>query len=104
MSDHGKALVRACDELGIMLDCSHLNAAGFDDIAAISTRPLVATHSNSHALCPSPRNLTDRQLDMIAESGGMVGLNFATAFLRRHERELGRGQRPALENAGLVQC
>lgn len=82
LSDHGKALVRACDELGIMLDCSHLNAAGFDDIAAISTRPLVATHSNSHALCPSPRNLTDRQLDMIAESGGMVGLNFATAFLR----------------------
>ena len=82
LSDHGKALVRACDELGIMLDCSHLNAAGFDDIAAISTRPVVATHSNSHALCPSPRNLTDRQLDMIAESGGMVGLNFATAFLR----------------------
>ena len=65
-----------------MLDCSHLNAAGFDDIAAISSRPVVATHSNSHALCPSPRNLTDRQLDMIAESGGMVGLNFATAFLR----------------------
>ena len=82
LTDCGKALVRACDDLGIMLDCSHLNAAGFNDIAAISTRPLVATHSNSHARCPSPRNLTDRQLDMIAESGGMVGLNFATAFLR----------------------
>ena len=63
-----------------MLDCSHLNAAGFDDIAAISSRPVVATHSNSHALCPSPRNLTDRQLDMIAESGGMVGLILPRPF------------------------
>ena len=82
LTDHGKALVKACDDLGIMLDCSHLNAAGFKDIATLSSRPLVATHSNSHSLCPSPRNLTDRQLDMIAESGGMVGVNFAVGFLR----------------------
>lgn len=83
LTDTGKALVKACDDLGIMLDCSHLNAAGFRDIAALSARPLVATHSNSHELCPSPRNLTDVQLDMIADSGGMVGVNFASGFLRR---------------------
>lgn len=52
------------------------------DIAAITDAPLIATHCNAHALCPHARNLTDRQLDVIAESGGMVGVNFAAAFLR----------------------
>lgn len=78
----GRDLVRACDDLRILVDLSHLNAAGFNDVAVISTAPLVATHSNAHAITPSTRNLTDRQLAMIAERGGMVGLNFATYFLR----------------------
>ncbi|MGB8814645.1 MAG: membrane dipeptidase, partial [Paracoccaceae bacterium] len=47
-----------------------------------SDKPLVATHSNAHAVSHSTRNLTDRQLAMIKDSGGMVGLNFATVFLR----------------------
>jgi membrane dipeptidase len=68
--------------LGILVDVSHLNQRGFWDVAAITQTPLVATHSNVHALCPSPRNLTDRQLDAIAESGGVVGVNFHVAFLR----------------------
>lgn len=78
----GKGLVRACNRLGIMLDLSHLNAKGFWDLAKISDAPLVATHSNAHAICPHSRNLTDDQLAAIRSSGGMVGLNFATAFLR----------------------
>lgn len=82
LTDAGKALVRLCNELGIMIDLSHMNQAGFDDVARLSTAPLVATHSNVHALCASPRNLTDRQLDQIRDSSGMVGLNFATSFLR----------------------
>ncbi len=82
LTDAGKRLVRACNSLRIMIDLSHLNAKGVDDIAAISDAPLVATHSNAHAICPSARNLTDRQLAMIRDSDGMVGLNFATAFLR----------------------
>lgn len=81
LTEAGKRLLRACDDLGILFDLSHLNEKGFDDVARHSSRPLMATHSNAHALCPVPRNLTDRQLDMIAESGGIVGLNFATAFL-----------------------
>lgn len=81
LTEAGKDLVRLCDRLGIMIDLSHLNEAGFNDVAAISTAPLVATHSNAHALCPSPRNLTDRQLHMIRERGGMVGFNFATFYL-----------------------
>ena len=82
LTPKGKDLVRLCNELGILIDLSHMNQAGFEDVARLSNAPLVATHSNVHALCASPRNLTDRQLDQIRDSGGMVGLNFSTGFLR----------------------
>ena len=82
LTSHGKALVKSCNAAGILLDVSHLNEAGFWDIADISDQPLIASHSNAHALCPSPRNLTDAQLDAIAERGGLVGACFATAYLR----------------------
>jgi membrane dipeptidase len=82
LTDAGKALVSACNELGIAIDLSHLNEKGFWDVARLSTAPLIATHSNVHAICQHSRNLTDRQLAAIRESGGMVGLNFATCFLR----------------------
>lgn len=83
LTDAGRALVCECERLGVMVDLSHLTEAGFWDVAKIATRPLIATHSNVHALSPSARNLTDRQLAAIAESGGIVGLNFHVAFLRR---------------------
>jgi membrane dipeptidase len=82
LSTAGRELVRRCNELGILVDLSHLNEAGFWDVARLSSAPLVATHSNAHALCPSTRNLTDAQLDAIGESGGIVGINFAVSFLR----------------------
>lgn len=82
LTDAGHRLVRECDRLGIMIDLSHLNEAGFWDVAKVTSRPLVATHSNVHALSAQSRNLTDRQLAAIAESGGVVGLNFGCAFLR----------------------
>jgi len=82
LTQAGKNLILACDEMGIMIDLSHLNEAGFWNIASLTSRPLIATHSNAHALSPSPRNLTDQQLVAIAESGGLVGLNFASGFLR----------------------
>lgn len=86
LTEAGRALVRECDALGIVVDLSHLNEAGFWDVAKTSTAPLVATHSNAHALTPHARNLTDAQLDAIAERGGLVGLNFATCFLRADGR------------------
>jgi len=88
LTDAGKRLVRGCNRLRILIDLSHLNEAGFWDVAALSDAPLVATHSNAHALCPASRNLTDRQLDAIRESDGMVGVNFAVAFLRDDGRML----------------
>ncbi|MGF1503283.1 MAG: dipeptidase [Paracoccaceae bacterium] len=81
LSDAGRALVAACNALGIVVDLSHLNDGGFWDVARISEHPLVATHSNARALCPSPRNLSDDQLRAIAETGGVVGLNFHVHYL-----------------------
>lgn len=83
LTDAGRALVRACNNLGILLDVSHLNEQGFWDLAAITQAPIVATHSAVHALCPTTRNLTDKQLDAIRESDGMVGVNFEVSALRR---------------------
>jgi membrane dipeptidase len=78
----GHALVRRCAEMGILVDVSHLNEAGFWDLAGLELGPIVASHSGVHALCPTSRNLTDRQLDAIGESGGLVGIVFACPFLR----------------------
>jgi membrane dipeptidase len=78
----GFDLIRACNRLGILIDLSHLNESGFWDVARTSTAPLVATHTAVHILCPSARNLTDRQLDAIRDSDGIVGLNFCVNDLR----------------------
>ena len=86
LTDPGRALVRACNQLGVLIDLSHLNERGFWEVARLSQAPLVATHSNAHALCPISRNLTDDQLRAIRESGGMVGLNFAVSMLREDGR------------------
>ncbi|MGB6535238.1 MAG: dipeptidase [Xanthobacteraceae bacterium] len=82
LTEPGKALVAACNRLKILIDLSHLNERGFWDVAERSHAPLVASHSNAHAISPHSRNLTDRQLAAIRESKGLVGVNFATSFLR----------------------
>ncbi len=82
LTDAGFALVRECNRLGIMIDLAHITEKGFWDVAKTSDQPLVASHSNAHALTPVARNLTDRQLDAIRESRGLVGVNYATAMLR----------------------
>jgi membrane dipeptidase len=64
-----------------MLDVSHLNEKGFWELAGISDRPVVATHSAAHAICPTPRNLTDKQIDAIGASGGVIGINFHVGFI-----------------------
>jgi membrane dipeptidase len=78
----GTALVRRCADLGIAVDLSHLNEAGFWDVARLDTAPLIASHSGAHALSPASRNLTDAQLDAIGASGGLVGIVYAVNFLR----------------------
>ena len=81
LTEAGKDLVRACNELRVMVDLSHMNDAGFWDVAALSDAPLVASHSNVNAICAHSRNATDRQLDAIRDSGGLIGINFGVGFL-----------------------
>jgi len=77
----GRQLVRECNQLGILIDVSHLNEAGFWDVLATSTRPIVASHSNARALCNVERNLTDEQIQALAQSGGLIGINFHVGFV-----------------------
>jgi membrane dipeptidase len=89
LTDAGFALVRECNRLGIVIDLAHITEKGFWDVAKVTDQPLVASHSNAQALTPVARNLTDRQLDAIRESRGLVGVNYATAMLRPDGRSDG---------------
>lgn len=82
LTDAGQRLVKECNRKGILIDLAHINEKGFWDVAKLSDQPLIASHSNAHALTPVARNLTDRQMDAIRESNGLAGLNYATTMLR----------------------
>lgn len=82
LTAQGEALIAQANALHMLIDVSHMNEKAFRDTARLSRAPLVASHSNVHARCPQPRNLTDAQLCTIADSQGVVGLNFGNAFLR----------------------
>ena len=77
----GKAALRRMGERGMLADVSHLNEAGFWDVAAVTDGPFLATHSLAAAVHPHPRNLTDSQFDCIRDRGGLVGLNLCVAHL-----------------------
>lgn len=86
LTEAGKALVKACNTLGVLVDMAHLNEKGFWDVAQLSDAPLVVTHSGAHQLCPSTRNLTNEQLDAIAQTNGVVGVSFNVRDLRMDGR------------------
>ncbi len=90
LTDAGRALVRACEELGILVDLAHLNERSFWDVAAIAERPLVVTHACAHALTPHPRNLNDSQLDAVSDSGGVVGVCFHHEFVGAQRTDIAR--------------
>lgn len=81
LTDFGKEAVSYMQELGIIVDVSHLSEGGFYDVADICKRPFVATHSNCIALGPHPRNLTDAQIRVLGCLGGVTGINFSPEFL-----------------------
>ncbi|UHS59409.1 dipeptidase [Agrobacterium vaccinii] len=83
LTEAGARLVKTCNALKVLVDLSHMNEQGFWDIAKISDAPLVASHSNAHALCNHSRNLTDRQMDAIRDTGGLAGVNFGVLFMRQ---------------------
>jgi len=101
----GLDIVRRMEELGMIVDVSHLNEAGFWDVHNNSTRPYIASHSNAHTVLANNRNLKDDQIKAIAESGGLIGFNMFSPFIAqggnatlddamahiRHFRSLGAG-------------
>ena len=81
LTDLGRAVIRRMDDLGMVVDVSHLSEAAFWDAAGVVRGPFVASHSNAAALYRHPRNLTDEQLRAVAKRGGIVGVNFYPGFL-----------------------
>ncbi len=77
----GKEAVEYLNELGVIIDTSHLNDAGFYDVCDISKKPFIASHSNSRTLMDTSRNLSDDMIRKIADKGGVVGINFFSKFL-----------------------
>ena len=81
LTDTGRAFARHAAELGVFIDASHLSDRGFFDVAEMGLGPLLASHSNSRAVCPHTRNLTDDQFRLIRDSGGFVGINAYREFV-----------------------
>lgn len=82
LSPFGKQAVRELERQGVIIDVSHLNDRGFDDLLEIARKPFAASHSNARAACPHSRNLTDGQIREMVSRGCLIGLNFFNAFLR----------------------
>jgi len=87
LTSFGRDLVQACNELGIMVDVSHLNDAGLEDVLAISNKPIIASHSNARAVFEHRRNLSDEQIRAIADGGGVIGATFVSHFLNPDYRK-----------------
>lgn len=90
LTDFGKDGVEYMQELGMLVDVSHLSDGGFYDVAKLSKKsgkPFVASHSNCRALAPETRNLTDDMIRTLAECGGVAGINFEPTFLNREPKD-----------------
>jgi membrane dipeptidase len=81
LSEFGVQVVEELDRLGVLIDISHISDAGFWDVIDVAKQPIVASHSNSRAVCDHVRNLTDKQIRILADRGGVMGINFAPAFV-----------------------
>ena len=81
LTNFGVDLVKEMNRLGMVVDVSHLNDAGFFDVIETTTKPIIASHSNCRALCNHRRNLTDDMIKLLAKNGGVMGMNFAPAFV-----------------------
>lgn len=81
LTKKGKEFARRAQKLGMILDVSHLSERGFWDLMDIAEKPVIASHSNSAAIQPNPRNLTDEQFRALCETGGTAGINLYGNFL-----------------------
>jgi membrane dipeptidase len=81
LSEFGKQIVNRMNTLGMMVDISHVGEQTFWDVMETTTKPVIASHSSVHAICPVPRNLKDEQIKAIAKNGGVVQINFFSGFI-----------------------
>lgn len=82
----GRAFVQECDNLGILVDVSHLSEKAFWDVADLASRTIIASHSNAKALLNHPRNLTDEQIKAILALQGLIGVTYVPWFVAEGEQ------------------
>jgi membrane dipeptidase len=85
LTKFGKNVIEIMNDKGMIIDVSHLSDKGFYDVADISKKPFIASHSNARSIQNHPRNLTDKMLKIIGKKGGIVGINFCPSFLNNRE-------------------
>ncbi len=88
LTDFGKEVVREMNRLGMMVDVSHVSDKTFYDAIAVSTKPVIASHSSCRALSDVPRNMTDDMIRALAKNGGVIGINFGEGFLNPKDASL----------------
>ena len=81
LTNFGVELVKEMNRIGMIIDVSHISDAGFFDVIDTTKSPIIASHSNCRALCNHRRNLTDDMIRLLADKGGVMGMNFAPAFV-----------------------
>ena len=81
LTDLGRQIVKHMNELGMMVDLSHVGEQTFWDAIGVATKPVIASHSCAWSLCPVPRNLKDEQIKAIGRNGGVIDINFYSGFL-----------------------
>ncbi|WIV20853.1 dipeptidase [Paenibacillus polygoni] len=82
----GNLFIKKCNEIGLIVDVSHLSEAGFWELADLTERPVIASHSNARTICPNPRNLTDDQIRAIIALNGRIGMTFVPWFVKQEEK------------------
>lgn len=83
LTEFGKEVVKEMNQLGMIVDVSHLSKAGFWDVEKVSGKPYIASHSNAKAICNTSRNLSDKQIKAIAQKGGVIGINLYPPFVAK---------------------
>jgi membrane dipeptidase len=107
LTDFGRQVVREMNRIGMIVDVSHVSDKTFYDAIAVSTKPVIATHSSCRVICEVPRNMTDDMLRALAKNGGVVGINFYPSFINPKDAEAGRqsiqkmSEDPSLTGAAL---
>ena len=85
LTHFGRDLVRHMNELGMIVDISHISDRGFWDVMEVTTAPIIGSHNACRALCEHPRNLTDDQIRAVAANGGVIGVTYVPAFVDADE-------------------